>query len=420
MKFHHPLFVSLVFCLATAFPLVSLAAAESTADIARKEAVVVIRGQLPPNAPKGEQALFNLLGQMPGIRSILIATNAKDFFDTLARYTNPTNGYKIPYLIIQGHGNADNPHINLSPILRDGDEGSQGVRPEDIDYPDALERIRLFKKQLDQAKRGMAELYLKPDQLEIATQKETLENTIYEKMQGIEERMELLERLESVSQAMSPGGRILLLNCSAYAEIKGKQFVHRLGQILLGRGGGQLAASTTDLAVLETGGKLGYDGIFNWLWTFFRYGRIAKPGDIEVSGTGWFGDRLEWVVLNFPANERQVLNSWLKVEFDPYIVETTPGAKVELTPKVKTYADSGRLRYSWLWSGGASTAAKASVEVPQAVQGLIEVTVLVMDERSREGTATVYLVVRPECRYRYSEWGACDAATGRRQGSLLG
>lgn len=77
---------------------------------------------------------------------------------------------------------------------------------------------------------------------------------------------------------MAADGEILLLNCSAAASSAGKTMCRNLGQVLLGKRGGSVIASTVDIKI---------DQAYTWFSILGspRTGKWITAGDVWVSGS---------------------------------------------------------------------------------------------------------------------------------------
>jgi len=282
---------------------------------------VAIRGPLPSNASRMEQAMYGLLGQMEGIHAILVVTSAEGFFETLAKYTR--DGRKIGFLIIEGHGNAKFPQIVL--------QGSRIVAPQDVDVAGAQAAIAKEQGLILESRRWLGRIAVAPTEVKTDPDERNpaeLQQRVELCLEQIAEKVEALKRLEACRDVMSENGHILMVNCSAVAEPAGVEFVTNLGRVFLSKQGGWITASRTDIGVDMTAGEggTGFEGLAKWLKALVWNQTWVKPGDYYAAG--------DWQVFTFDKDPR-ALNRYLPVSFQPLLCEGRPGATVTLTPTIQ-------------------------------------------------------------------------------------
>ena len=189
-------------------------------------------------ADSPEQILSRATGEMHAINYVFTPRNADDVFQTMLNLRRA--GKKVGAIVLSGHA-AENNNIILF-------GGGTGLSARDVDLP-TLYNMR-------NAASG--------------PQRRRLEDKI---------RM-----LKSVADVSVPGTPVLILNCYAAKTADGKRFVNNLGNVLVGRNGGSVTASTT-VVTLKT-----VNTYFDWLWQ-----QIRNWGD---SGFGRTFVDASWLVFN--------------------------------------------------------------------------------------------------------------------------
>ena len=316
---------------------------------ANEVGVAVLSPQIRPDPV--EQKLRLYLGGLPGIDYLLEPHDPDELFRSLVKLTR--DGKKIRYLVIAGHGNAKAPSIKFR---------NKSLTAGTVDM--ALAQKRLI------------------DTLELNKQ----ENRLYDDPTHSEARVDVgrfldpmredwrpfHKALDEVSDVMAPEGVVLLLNCSAAATPAGKTMCKNLGQVLLGKRGGSVIASTRDIQI---------DQAYTWFSVLGspRTGKWVTAGDIWVSG--------DWLKMDIPAAR----DPFLFAAFHPSSLKVArPGELFLISPQVDARHDSGRLQYSW--NGGVlGDQSDCPVKVEDNPRHRIDVKVRVQDAQGRtaEDTFTV-------------------------------
>jgi hypothetical protein len=184
---------------------------------------------------------------------------------------------------------------------------------------------------------------------------------------------------------MNAEGKVLLLNCSPAATPEGVRFVHNLGRLLLGKRGGLVAAPSEDLTVFQVENKM-FDCLTG-----------TETGDVSFSTT--------WRVFRIPANPtlqaEDNINPVIDVHFDPAVIAASPGQKIVVKPVVDPMGDSGDLSFWWNDARQPVQEDSTWIEIPVNAQEGINVTVIVQDERGRQGESTLKIKVNRPHKNRF-------------------
>jgi hypothetical protein len=306
---------------------------------------------MPDKGDDVEKAMSTYAGQMDGIDRIYTPNSPEQLFETLNKQKQL--GRKVSLLFIMGHGSKSDPGIDFA---------SGRLNPEDVD----LARLR----------RDLAENQKKAKKSPTAAKEAEL----------LARRIALVE---TVADAMAKDAQVVLINCSAAATPKGKQFVKNLGDALLGKRGGAIIASRVDvgLSVAEnyidkmrglwaTGKWLEFGDIFDtgkWVRVQVKPRAAGKAKVVRVSGEVEFyvGDTKlvagKTVTIAGDLELRAVAVAGRRKTFRTLKLPTNTklvGAKSDYHVHYKTTSGSfvgstnwnvRKERYTWSVSGGSAT-----------------------------------------------------------------
>ncbi len=178
-------------------------------------------GVLPTTAGAGDETeniIHQIVSRMTGIDRVWAPiSDGEDLFNRLIE--TKASGNKVNFLVIGGHGSQSAPHIALA---------QADIGPEDVDLPKLRKDVAWYSQYLLQNPNA-------PNRNQAC--------------HTWQESRKRIQYLESVSEVMEPKTTVLLINCSAAATTEGQKFVMNLGEVLLGKHGGIIMASTTDVDV---------------------------------------------------------------------------------------------------------------------------------------------------------------------------
>lgn len=351
---HRLLLVFLLF-LGNCFPVAGDDLPSAPPRGADEVGVAVLSPQARPDAV--EQKLRLYLGSLPGIDFLIEPENPDELFVMLEKLTR--DGKKIRYLIIAGHGDANSPNIKFR---------NDSLRADSVDMAKAQDRL-VHSLQLNNRQNRR---YDHPQDQEAQLDIDLFIDTLRANWRPYH------HKLDAVSDAMAADGEILLLNCSAAATPAGKTMCRNLGQVLLGKRGGSVIASTVDIKI---------DQAYTWFSILGspRTGKWITAGDVWVSGS--------WIKLDIPARPDPFLfaafhESALKV--------ARAGEVLEISPQVDARHDSGALTYAW--NGGApSNQASYRLQVKDNPEHRIDIRVRVQDQKGRVAEDTFSVRVEGVC-----------------------
>jgi hypothetical protein len=299
----------------------------------------------PQKLTPGDKALYAYLGQIGDIQRILQPKTPDEFCTELAAQVQ--DGQKIDYLIILGHG-TEHPHIEM--------RGKEDLTIEHFDPVLIKERITHYSGEAEKTEKLYCEAETAGDRTAAARYRSALEKI----MSTINRYRHNLRNLEKVRGIMSPGARILLLNCSAASSPAGEDFVKALGAALL-TDGGVIQASKTEIKLGQVAGdqdtfKDGMEGFARWTVALLWHGEITNPGDYYVSPDGhlprWLSNN--WVRFSIPPQR----------DLRPYDhdvkcydrIDCLKYQKPEIKPLGPIRPESGTLGFSGTapgnWTGG--------------------------------------------------------------------
>jgi len=155
------------------------------------------------------RAMTNVIAAYPTVDRLFHPRTPTDIFGTLLKLRR--TGKQVTHLVIGGHGSKDDPAIQLP----GGD-----LDPRDVDLPALradLASAQQVKDPRPSDRRRVSELKSR------------------------------IAYLESIAHAMAKDAEVLLINCSAAATVRGRQFVKNLGEIFLSKRGGVIIASKNDV-----------------------------------------------------------------------------------------------------------------------------------------------------------------------------
>jgi hypothetical protein len=190
-----------------------------------------------------EETMRLLVGSFGYVDRIYNPATSDALFSTLVKLGRA--GKTVGVVVIAGHGSKDNPRIDLS---------ADDVEPADVDLPGLQRRIAVFQR---------------------ADALGRLTSTQRQELQALRARVAFLR---SVSAVMKPGAEVLLVNCSPAATAKGQEFLRNLAQVMLGRHGGTLVASRSDVEL----GQVRW--IAGKIRAFLKTGENVSIGDYFASG----------------------------------------------------------------------------------------------------------------------------------------
>ncbi len=199
---------------------------------------------------KAEQQLYEAVGAMPEIKKVYTAEDGNDMLNKILALKK--TGKQVNFLVLAGHGSRDTPGFKW---------GSDEMIPEDVSLEYQKGQLAIAKA----IRAGPPNDKYTPEKLDKLIQEHTAR----------------IEQLEALSDVMAPDAVVLLINCSAAATGKGRDFVRSLGENLLGEKGGHIFASKTDINIKT-----------KWV-----DGTHAEAGDLLVDA--------KWVKFNVMPNPIQ-------------------------------------------------------------------------------------------------------------------
>lgn len=211
-----------------------------------------------------EQGMHNVVGQFPQVKMMFNPETPGDMFATLKKLKKA--GKKVDFLVIAGHGSKATPGVTLA----GGD-----VTPGDVDLPGM------------RAKRAIAERAVNdPATKDKAGAKKSLA--------AINQQ---IDDLEAVAEVMAPGATVVLINCSPAATDAGQAFVKNLGEVLIGKNGGVVVASKSDVQIGQV------RSVANLIRARLS-GDPAQFGEFFITG--------DWVTFDIPdaADASDLLGTW--------------------------------------------------------------------------------------------------------------
>jgi hypothetical protein len=173
---------------------------------------------------KAERYMHQAVGDMPEIDRVYNINDSLSMLRTLERIKQ--SGRQINYLVIGGHGSRDTPGIKFA---------KDDMIPEEIDLKWNESQLRLAL-HLRANPQSAVNVRVTPQQLD----------------QQIKELKTRIAFLKTASEVMAKDAVVLLVNCSAAATPRGQKFVHDFGEVLLGKRGGHIIASKSDIYFHET------------------------------------------------------------------------------------------------------------------------------------------------------------------------
>ncbi len=232
--------ITIILSLSTFTPGMTLAAQPNRGAIGL--AIVPRISNFPDT---GEKLIYQHVRENPNITSIVPAASPERLFDILNHYRK--RGIKIKHLVIAGHGSTIGASIKF---------GATTMTPEYFD-------LRLLKEKIEKHNK---ELAAKWKQLKGArdAQKRTIESESRPIVKKIQAFLNRQAKISVAREALADNAKVILLTCRVQKGSKGEQFVKDFGQILLGRGGGQIRAMTTDVALGSPRSRLIRDAL-QWL-----------------------------------------------------------------------------------------------------------------------------------------------------------
>jgi hypothetical protein len=312
-----PLRVSFTCLFLVALLLFPLTKAKSVSQSPIGVGMVPSTGQ---NGDEEEKLMTKIVSEIPEVAGHLYAPqSAGAIFSTLLKLKE--EGRRINFLIIAGHGSAAKPHI----AFPGGDLG-----PETVNLPQLRQNLARYEQILKRAQ-------------DPQSQSKACEH--------ITELREQIKHLESISEVMTPGAMVFLLNCSPAATAAGEEFVKNLGEVLLSKNGGKIIASRNDTDLFENG-------------FFSRVHANLFSGSATVTGNYGFGGNF----VTFPVARRpetQGGDQWgtLRVRV---LANESPLAGVKVTVQEKNQNVPQRLRWT---SSGVTQSFPLEMRVPATRAG---------------------------------------------------
>jgi len=208
---------------------------------------------------KVENNMYKLMGQLPGIDHVIVVSTPKEFFNKLREYER--KGFLIDNMIIAGHGSAGSPSIEF---------GSDTLTTDMVD---------LKTKETELQKKSAA-----------INKKRALGQSISQRyLDGVKQLNQEIQELKSISKVMTPNASVKLINCSTAATQIGREFVYNLGTILMGKNGGSITASKTDVSVDQTKSYL------QAAYVSAKTGKLQERGNFFAMG--------KWTTIKIPPNQ---------------------------------------------------------------------------------------------------------------------
>jgi len=366
--------VSLLILLAT-----SIAGAEPSGRVG-----IAMVPHMPGKGDDAEQLLSTYAGQLAGVDRIYTPDSPAQMFETLLKQKKL--GRQVNLLFIMGHGSAANPSVSFA----------NGVLlPSDVDLPKLRKDLAMYERIFKERTQSGDDTSVAGEQVAKLTKS--------------------IKNLEEVGDALAKDAQVVLINCSAAATPKGKEFVKNLGEVLLGKRGGSIIASKKDVSITvvsnrldklaglwATGSWLEIGEIFDggaWVKTPVKPQARGKVKIVRVDGD------IEFFVGGVKATKDAVIPIGSELTIRALAVAPT-GRRTQWrtfkAPKNTTLVDKksdyhmhyktagqgdtdwnvAKETYRWSVSGGASNAASASGE-HKAVEG--DVSTIVVD---KAGTVT--------------------------------
>ena len=301
-----------------------------------------------------ELDLRGFLGQMPGLDFMIEPDTPSELFQQLAHLTRGRK--RIRYLVIAGHGAGETPHISFRRAqLNAGDVDTEA-----------------FKKRLEHS----LKLNLEENRVYDKVDLDLAEARVQSAHEAREDCRPRLREINDAADGMAPGAVILLLNCSAARTPQARDMTRKLGQALLGKNGGSVVASTSDIDCDQVRATVSF-------WALTRAQQWAFSGDYWVSGN--------WVRIDIPPQP----DSFLFAGFDPgSLTEAVDGSLVKISPVADVRRDSGRLLYSWN-GGHPSPQAEYVVRAEDNDIHRIDVQCRISDQRGRVSKDTYTVRIKP-------------------------
>lgn len=216
-----------------------------------------------PNMTGGdtvEKQLYEIVGAMSEIDRVYTAENGNEMLNRILAVKN--TGRKINYLVLAGHGSKNTPGIKW---------GSDDMIPEEVSLDWQNGQLEIAQRLLaDPSKTNLTR-----DQIDAR----------------IREHSTRIQQLRALSDAMAPDAVVMLINCSAAATDKGRNFVQSLGKNLLGKRGGRIFASKTDISLNVRSSYLQLQ------WTKWLTGQDLKSGDLLIQA--------DWTVFSFDVKYKK-------------------------------------------------------------------------------------------------------------------
>ncbi|MFN8606911.1 MAG: tetratricopeptide repeat protein [Vulcanimicrobiota bacterium] len=301
-----------------------------------------------------ELDLRGFLGQMPGLDFMIEPDTPSELFQQLAHLTKGQK--RIRYLVIAGHGSGETPHISFRRAQ---------LNSLDVD-------VELFQKRLEHSLKLNEEENNLYEQVEV----DLAEARIQLAHQAREECRRPLKEINDAADGMAPGAVILLLNCSAARTPQAQEMSRKLGQALLGKKGGTVIASASDIDCDQAWATLSLPALV-------RGQGWATSGDYWVSGN--------WTRIEIPPQP----DSFLFAAFDPSTTtEVTDGSKLRISPVVDPRRDSGKLLYSWN-GGPPGPSSEYLVRADDNDKHRIDVQCKISDQRGRFSKDTYTVRIKP-------------------------
>jgi len=197
-----------------------------------------------------EDNMYSFVGEDADIDYVLTPKNPDELFTQLQQLSERT-GENISHLVIAGHGYGDYPAIKFS---------ETPLNADDLDQEKLQDQVTMWRRVIEDRK-AKGKDFSKP-------------------LAYLNEARKQLEKLQEWQETdvMSPGAKIVLINCETAKTEQGKKFVKDLGGILMKKGG-QLFASEKDVVIDDL---QGLRGRLLWLWA----DKGTSLGDVYIE-TDW-------------------------------------------------------------------------------------------------------------------------------------
>jgi len=270
--------------------------------------------------PEGDAKSYGLAKQLATPENIFPVTTPKQFFDTLLKLKD--RGKSVGRLYVTGHGQLGTPNIEFSKNKASDWPEDGCLWPKDVN-------LARFREQLATYESGHME------GMDFNGRDSASGREIIQKLRA------RIKYLEQVSEAMDKNAEVLLVNCGAAGTPDGVEFVKNLGEVLMGKNGGIIIASKTNVGVAEDGVATRFIGVCVSALSWFNR-TMHSAGDYFIQG-----DFVGFKILPRPAGSVQIAvkrmkkNPWNGIEVTSEAMAMLDPAKPNQGLKFSVYRSEG-------------------------------------------------------------------------------